>query len=454
VIRHQVDALKKDGSLLVLSGDPVQQPFPAPVRYIRGIGYDDEEKNTPSPQKIAGEIHNAILAQWKEGCDLLHIHNPTLAKNRAFLKTLKALQTRGINLFLQIHDFAEDGRPQVQFEEDYPENCHYGVINKRDYEILLDAGLKPEGLHRIPSPVRSLGRSGRSSSKTDDVLYPIRAIRRKNIGEALLLSLFFSPKETLSITLPPNSPVDLAAYEGWKHFARENRLDVHFDSGLENDFKALVHRSHYLITTSITEGFGYTFLEAWTAGKLIRGRDLAGITHDFKQEGLNLDHLYQSLRVPLSWIDHSLFFNKWEACILENSTRFGLNLNIETIKKKITQFQDENLIDFGLLDESFQKSVIRKLVADPAQKTRLIKINPFLADPVSPDTLGPIIDANRRVISEAFSTKAYRLNLLKIYKTVVRGNVRQRIDKKHLAASFFDLDSFSLLKWGPYVESE
>jgi hypothetical protein len=58
------------------------------------------------------------------------------------IKILKSLQKRGVNLFLQIHDFAEDGRPFDYFADEYPADCHNGVINQRDYEILLAAGLK------------------------------------------------------------------------------------------------------------------------------------------------------------------------------------------------------------------------------------------------------------------------------------------------------------------------
>ncbi len=63
------------------------------------------------------------------------------------------------------------------------------------------------------------------------VLYPIRAIRRKNIGEAILLSLFFRHGQTLAVTLPPNSPSDIKSYEGWKIFVRDRKLNLEFDNG-------------------------------------------------------------------------------------------------------------------------------------------------------------------------------------------------------------------------------
>lgn len=54
-----------------------------------------------------------------------------------------------MKLFLQLHDFAEDGRPLAYFPDEYVPDCHYGVINSRDYSIFLKAGFKKDGLHKI-----------------------------------------------------------------------------------------------------------------------------------------------------------------------------------------------------------------------------------------------------------------------------------------------------------------
>jgi len=452
VIRHQVEALKDECRVLVLSGAPHRSPFPAPVRNIPDIAYDNDRKRTENPGETAASIHRTIQKQWKGGCDLLHVHNPTLAKNSAFLDILKALQELGVTLFLQIHDFAEDGRPLAYFPQEYPHDCHYGVINSRDYRILLHAGLKPEGLHKVFNPVKPLGAAVRPTCATEEILYPVRAIRRKNIGEALLLSLYFEKSQSLSITLPPNSPADLVAYQGWKRFAADNRLNIRFDAGLDRDFEELLNRSQYLLTTSITEGFGYAFLEAWTAGKPVWGRNLADITHDFTRKGLRLDHLYRNLLVPLSWIDHQRFFTRWKTCILDNSAHFGLHHTVARLDKIAEKMLATGVIDFGLLDESFQKRIIQALLAESDKKDRLRTINPFLQQPFLPIDIEKIIDHNHKTITHAFGTGAYKENLLETYRAVSGHAVKQRIDKHRLAASFFNLESFSLLKWRPYVE--
>jgi hypothetical protein len=42
--------------------------------------------------------------------------------------------------------------------------------------------------------------------------------------------------------------------------------------------------------------------------------------------------------------------------------------------------------------------------------------------------------------------------MLNLYNKVVTTPVKQRIDKTALATAFLNLEEFSLLKWGEYVE--
>ena len=74
-----------------------------------------------------------------------------------------------------------------------------------------------------------------------------------------------------------------------------------FEAGLTNDFESLVLSSEFIITTSITEGFGFSFLEPWTAKKMLWGRKLPDICEDFEKNGVQLDHLYTTLNIPIGW---------------------------------------------------------------------------------------------------------------------------------------------------------
>ncbi|RLC33155.1 MAG: hypothetical protein DRH32_01805, partial [Deltaproteobacteria bacterium] len=377
--------------------------------------------------------------------------NPTMAKNRNFLKILKTLQSSGITLFLQIHDFAEDGRPQAYFHnETYPMDCHYGVINSRDYNILLKCGLRPRGLHRIFNTITPLPRKDRNST-ADYVLYPVRAIRRKNIGEALLLSLFLPDGESLRISLPPNSPMDLESYNDWKRFVKTHRLAVGFEAGIHNDFSDLVRNAKSMITTSITEGFGFTFLEPWTAGKVLWGRKLPEICHDFEQTGINLDHLYSSIRIPLDWINPKAFSARWQTVFSTVCRGFDLHPGDNDIRQALDAVISGDMIDFGLLDEKFQQQVLVRIISDKSARQKLIRINPFLAGPGYVENSSELLRKNRAAVLDTYGMSGYTDNLLKVYRKIIETPVSHRIDRKLLLRCFLQPHRFSLLKWSAYA---
>ncbi len=451
VLRQQVEAIQNACEVLVLTGTPPESPFPADTIHIPGIGYDTEDTKPYDPEKVAELIVEAIFSRWNDGCDVLHVHNPTLAKNRNFLKILKAIQKKNIKLFLQIHDFAEDGRPLSYFyDDDYVPDCHYGAINSRDYNILLKSGLKKEGLHKIFNTISPFNFKGKNPGPKGHVLYPIRAIRRKNIGEAILLSLFFKNKEALFITLPPNSPADIVSYEGWKEFVNEKNLHVVFEAGLTNKFSTLVRSARFLITTSITEGFGFSFLEPWTAQKVLWGRRLPDICYDFDKKGIYLDHLYSRLLVPIKWIGKKMFYEKWKSCILESCARFNYDIDEGCIEKSFETITENENIDFGLLDETFQKQIISRVLSSKKDADRLIRRNPYLSNPGYVLNKEGLIQNNEKAVLNNYNKNIYKKKLLEIYARVVKDSVCHSIDKTLLLSEFFNLKQFSLLKWSEY----
>ncbi len=451
VLQQQIKAVSPACEVMLLTGEMPESTGRIETRTIPGIGYDIPGDTLHDPGQVADAAVNAIFNYWPDGCDILHVHNPTLAKNRNFLKILKALQSRGITLFLQIHDFAEDGRPQNYFhDEEYPVDCHYGVINSRDYNILLKCGLKPHGLHRVFNTITPLPRKDKKAV-ADYVLYPVRAIRRKNIGEALFLSLFLAHGESLRITLPPNSPMDWKSYSDWKRFVKTHRLAVEFEAGLNNDFSDLVCNAGSLITTSITEGFGFTFLEPWTADKMLWGRKLPDICHDFEKTGINLNHLYSSIRIPLEWIDSKAFSRRWETVFRTVCRDFGLHPCDIDIQKALSAILYGDKIDLGLLDEKFQRQVLSRIIKDKPARRELIGINPFLAEPGYVKNPNKLISKNRAAVLDTYNEAEYTNNLLGAYQKIIEKPVTQRIDRQHLLRSFLRPNQFSLLKWSPYA---
>jgi hypothetical protein len=447
-LKQQVNALKSHCEMYVITGELPPDDFPAKTIYVPELGYSSVYRKPYSPEKVAATVIRKIREHFGGLCDIVHVHNPLLAKNLNFLRFLEQLQQKGLNLLLQVHDFAEDGRARLYFHDDYPVDCHYCVVNSRDYRILLKCGLKKQGLHQLFNCVSLPKPPPESVVEKPYVVYPIRAIRRKNIGEAILLSFFFDAREKLSITLPPNSAADIVSYEAWKAFAAEYGLPVEFDRGLETPFETLVYSARYLLTTSITEGFGFSFLEPWLYHKYVSGRKLDDICGDFKLGGIDLDHMYSQLMVPLDAFDADSYDRQWKHTIMHIAGTFDLEIEAARIKRAYEAITEGGQLDFGLLAEPYQKQVLHYLMSGKTHRQKLVTHNPLLADISNATDQQNRIEANRRAIVRSYGMDLYRQTLLDLYARVITTPVKQRINKKKLLAEFFDLSRFSLLKWG------
>ena len=108
------------------------------------------------------------------------------------------------------------------------------------------------------------------------LVYPVRGIRRKNIGEAILLTLLANEPIQVGLTLPPINPNELANYETWKLLSRELRLPVFFELGQidQVSFPDILSAADQILTTSVAEGFGMAFLEGLAIGKPLIGRNI------------------------------------------------------------------------------------------------------------------------------------------------------------------------------------
>jgi hypothetical protein len=447
-LKQQLNALKSDCEMCVISGELPPDSFSAKTIYVPELAYSSVYRKPYVPEKVAATVIQKIRQHFDGPCDIVHVHNPLLAKNSKFLDILKLLQQEGLNLLLQTHDFAEDGRPRSYYHADYPADCHYCVVNSRDYAILLRCGLKEQGLHQLFNCVSLPHLPPDPVAEKPYVVYPIRAIRRKNIGEAFLLSLFFETQERLSITLPPNSAADMASYKAWKAFAADYHLPVEFDQGLDTPFEAIVCSARYLLTTSITEGFGFSFLEPWLYHKHVGGRKLDDICQDFEIRGINLDHMYSQLMVPFEGFDANDFYSRWKRTITDTARKFDLQMDAGQIRRAYAAITEGGLIDFGLLAEPYQKQVLQYLISNHTHLQKLLTRNPLLADISKGTDDKNRIVANRNAIVRSYHMDEYRRRLLDLYACVVSTPVKQRINKKRLLAEFFALKRFSLLKWG------
>jgi glycosyltransferase involved in cell wall biosynthesis len=425
VIERAIESLDDQVDILVLTGEapspgdalaPISELFPP-------LGYSDHP-----PERFENRVEELRLAarnRLGRDPDLWHIHNHSLGKNSFMPLLVRHLAHAGCRLLLQPHDFAEDGRPgNYRLLSDhigpnmerilYPVADHvwYAPINLRDKTFLEGIGLPH--VHALPNAVTEHATTStrpaqhRSSEKT--IVYPARAIRRKNMGEFLLWSLLAPEGYTFQSTLAPQNPVWQRYYNEWVAFAEKLNLPVEFDVGRTRNFAELVQDAEALISTSVAEGFGLAFLEPWLEGKMLIGRKLSEITNDFEQEGLNLSSLYSALPVPLEWAGEKEFFDALESAMRGNYASYSKTWRPEYFEEAKAALVNNGSVDFGILDETLQRNVIRHLAEHPSDRNRL--------PPFSPHPSSPLIAHNRQMVKERYSLQAYGQRLMAIYRSL------------------------------------
>ncbi len=424
VIADQVEALRGRAQTMVITGEAGSGSWSCPAAQVAALAYDRDREGPIDAAAAAAEMVSAARQVWPQGASLFHFHNPTLGKNQGMVQVIRSLQQMGQTVLLQIHDFAEDGRPDLYSKEPYPEDCHYAVINRRDEQLLRRCGLSGEGLHYLPNAVRPLAAdAGRGRGSL--FLYPVRAIRRKNVGEALLLSLFLPAGSRLAITLEPTGPLDRRSYDAWKGFSEARGLGVGFGVGVGRSLESLLSDCRAVVTTSVREGFGFAFLEPWTAALALHGRYLRETCPDFADAGLSLDHLYRIIRVPPWWVDRDLLERKRQRCRQARLAAYGIAGGSDSRPAS-------GDLDFGSLSEDLQRDVLTAVLESPARRKRLLDDNPALGGALAAGLPPELIEANRRAVLEEFSLEATASRLLSAFRQAAERPVRQSIDKAAL----------------------
>lgn len=350
VIKSQTKVLRKMGhQVIIASSGPTE-------------GWDEECVIVPElDYQIKGQIPTNRLLDLQ--ADLWIVHNPTLGLNVAYPEMIKAAAESGTRILMQIHDFVEDGRPaNYQLLEGiahlYPDapHVHYATINRRDLETLKHAGLPEARCHFLPNAVNPPQIAQTSPSETL-IFYPVRGIRRKNLGEICLLAAHAPAGTRFAIALRagPEEPAHL--HDDWVRFARERNLPVSFDVvGNQPDcFVSWLEKSTHLVTTSISEGFGLTFLDPAFLKKPLIGRDLPEITRDFVPFGTLYQHIPISLEALPRLKDHFC------AQVRSTMSAYGRPVEEQDLEKAWLEYSSHNEADFGNLPEALQREVIENI---------------------------------------------------------------------------------------------
>ena len=434
---------------------------------LRELDYDSEQHNS------AGNLESRFLemlqeAGFRPADTIVHLHNHSIGKNAALPRAVWALAEQGYGLLLQIHDFAEDQRPgNFRLLADahseitdwhgrlYPQapNVHFAVLNGRDRGVLHSVGVPTDRLHFLPNPVLSLETlPDREASRAKlkrlfDVshdarflLYPVRGIRRKNLGEALLHSVLAPEGTLVGLTLPPLNPAERKQYEQWKAAAERWQVPFRFDVGAPGglSFAENLAAADTILTTSIAEGFGMVYLESWLAQRPLAGRDLPEITQDFTQVGLDLSRLNGRLEVPADWIDRERLRE-----ILLREFRATIAAYDRPEPSELTSQVEARLggdsFDFGDLDEYFQTAVIERVASEPSARQELLAANPWIAESTELDG-EEFVKSNADVVQREFSIVPSGSRLATVYESVRNSPCGQEIQP--LAQPDLILDQF------------
>lgn len=410
IIESQIKSLKEcypNLDILVLTGH-CEKPD-----VIRELGADilTNENLNYLPEtgvNINAEFHliHDFLSTQIRADDIVHVHNLNLGKNPLLTLVISNFIEEGYLVLNHAHDFAEDRPKNWNFlkniiEDDFGKNLQqvlypnlpnllHATLNSFDKRRLTAYGVRDENAFLLPNPVslnqkiktvnsEELKRKICNQLSIDPekklVSYPVRVIRRKNIGEYILLATLFSEEANWLVTQPPKNPLEIEPYEEWKKFCSEMGIRLIFEAGIITDFEELLFASDFCVTTSIKEGFGMVYLEPWLFNTPVIGRDLSQITEDIKKSGLKFPLLYSELKVPANG----------------------------------------DFVDFPSLSESDQMECIENVLINQSSRNLVISENQFLENLLNFKD-DKLVEHNKSIIKQEFSLHNYAKQLEKIYQ--------------------------------------
>ncbi len=406
IIESQVEGLKNSdsiNSITVITGGCEDRSFFD--RKNVNIVVDDAFNYLTDSEDIESK-YNYIKKRLREICStdgILHFHNLNLGKNPILTLVVSEMASEGFSVINHAHDFAEDRPTNYKFIEEvfnklsskpiseilYPQvsNYHIATLNSHDLHRVKGKYVPDDHCHLLPNPV-VFHESSKNYDPIKDrleicteldldahklnIVYPVRVIRRKNIGEFILLAILFGDRANWIVTQPPKNPVEIAYYESWKEFCSKSGIKISWEAGQKVDFEKLIRSADACITTSIQEGFGMVYMEPWLLNTPVIGRDIQMVTEDLKSSGVEFPLLYDKL------------------LIIDNKELHELN-------------------------PEAQMNVLNEYINDRAKQRNIFKQNTFLHNLLNLPAEA-LIKRNKEVILKEFSLAKYTVRLNEIYR--------------------------------------
>ncbi len=376
VIRRMLPAMAEKGirHVVFTGGDESSEAW---HRTVEGLEYGSPPL---AAEELLDRLQAAALEAFGAPPDAWHFHNHSLGKNPLVPQIVNLLAQAGERLLLQIHDLAEDGRPGNARDLSecgrlYPAGpcVRYAFLNHRDRDRFIAAGLCREHAHLLRNPVATSPLDA-SPSRHPRLLAPVRGIRRKNLGELVLLASLAPPGTRVAVTRAPRDESARIIHDAWQRFAGDLSLPVDFnvvdriapsaDAGCS--FDDWLRCSTHIVTTSIAEGFGLPFLEAVARGRPLLGRDLPHVTEDHAADGIRHSRLYTQLLVPADWIDSEIHDALMKRGIDSTHAAWGK----QAPQDALAWMGHDDHFDFGNLPETLQRQVIRRAM-NPGEAARM-----------------------------------------------------------------------------------
>lgn len=328
------------------------------------------------------------------------VHNYHLGKNWIFTKSLMELgEKKQQKMIFQIHDFPECGRLyNLKILKDniagslYPRSSsiRYCVINKRDYKLLLQAGLDSRIVFLLENPVLKekenpqQEKSGKAKlterlsayAPADGIfhtdgelwLYPVRSIRRKNILEGGLIVKMIEKPVNLIVTLPGISSQEKKYSDITESAFAEGLIPGYWGTGLLPEdsgvnYKGMIEYSDLIFSSSIQEGFGYMYLNAIVWNKVLIARYL-----DIMEGFLPLFedypcHFYNSVRIPAKKSQKESIHKEYLKRFSEVQPELPFLLR-QSLIEELDKFLNQEGTDFSYLSALDQYSALQIMARD------------------------------------------------------------------------------------------
>ena len=302
------------------------------VRVFPAIDYLSQKDSPPEePEVLAGKLEREFSSEQS----VWLIHNYHLGKNWVFTAALLQLAEKGDQkMIFQIHDFPECGRYEnLNILRDNlkkslyssSSSVRYSVINKRDYDLMIHAGLPEHQIFLLENPlpfkssapppppeeraalINSLSRCapehGTFLPRGELWLYPVRTIRRKNILEGGLICRLLDSPANLIVTLPGLSNQEKVYSDTVEKAFMEGLIPGFWGTGLLPEesgitYQGMIRHADRIFSSSIQEGFGYMYLNAilWNKPLIARHLDIMGGFLPLFETYPS--HFYKQVRVP------------------------------------------------------------------------------------------------------------------------------------------------------------